>query len=107
MLIHESIIRITCVEEQFLCGDDLRPRTAIGYTKDRRMIILVVQGNMFPNSSGVTLEEEANIMMELGCEEALNLNTDAATSLQVNGRDIIKGPLVRRAVVAIEAKNAR
>jgi hypothetical protein len=102
VLVHESIIHITCVEEQFLCSDELRPRTAIGYTKDHRIIILVVQGNMFPNSAGVTLEEEARIMVDLGCEAALNLNTDAATSLRINGREIIKGDSAQRAVFAIE-----
>jgi len=104
MLIHESVIRITCLEEQFICGDELRPRTAIGYTRDHRLIILVVAGDMFPNNAGVTLEEEARIMLDLGCDAAINLNTDATTSLQVNGKNILSGSLLQRSVFAITAK---
>lgn len=104
VLIHESQIRITCLEEQILCSDDRRPRTAIGFTNDQRIIILIVPGEMFPNNSGITIEEAAGIMLDLECEGALNLNTDAATSLEINGKSIVKGGSAQRVLFAIAAK---
>ena len=60
------------------------PRTAIGYTKDNTMIIVTVDGRK-EGSSGVTLNELANLMKELGCYEAINLDGGSSTVMFVNG----------------------
>lgn len=60
------------------------PRTAIGYTKENTMIIVTVDGRK-EGSSGVTLEELAKIMSDLGCYEAINLDGGSSTVMYVKG----------------------
>ena len=61
------------------------PRTAIGYTKDNVMIMVVIEGRK-EGSSGVTLNELANIMKDLGCYEAINLDGGSSTSMYLEGK---------------------
>lgn len=56
------------------------PRTAIGYTKDNVMIMVTIEGRK-EGSSGVTLNELANIMKNLGCYEAINLDGGSSTAM--------------------------
>ena len=92
VLIHEGKINVTNREEQvFVNGAaDLHPRTAMGYTKKRRLIILVVQGRMPGTAEGATLNEVAKILADLGCQEALNLDGGGSSCLLVNGKETIK-----------------
>jgi hypothetical protein len=91
VLIHKRKIRVTNREEQmFVNGEnDRHPRTAMGYTRDRKLIILVVQGRFPGVAEGVTLNEEARILLDLGCVEALNLDGGGSSSLLVNGKKTI------------------
>ncbi len=67
------------------------PRTAIGITADNKLILFVCEGrNQTPNTPGYTLEEVANIMIDLGCTEALNLDGGGSTCMLVNGKETIK-----------------
>lgn len=61
------------------------PRTAIGYTKDNVMLMVTVDGRQ-EGSSGVTLNELAKLMKELGCYEAINLDGGSSTVMYVNGK---------------------
>ncbi|MFI5129417.1 MAG: phosphodiester glycosidase family protein, partial [Chitinophagales bacterium] len=70
--------------------DDKHPRTAMGYTKDNRLVILLVQGRFPAVSEGATLKQEAQILKDLGCWEALNLDGGGSSCLLVNGRETIK-----------------
>jgi hypothetical protein len=92
VLIHNGTIRITTIEEQLPIGEnELRPATALGYTNDDRLIILVVQGR-FPNlSEGISLKEEAKIMKDIGCYEALNMDGGGSSCMLLNGKETI-GP---------------
>ncbi|HUR10947.1 MAG TPA: phosphodiester glycosidase family protein [Flavitalea sp.] len=92
VLVQNKKIHITNKEEQlFLNGEkDLHPRTAMGYTKKRKLIILVVQGRFPGIAEGITLEEEAKILLSLGCVEALNLDGGGSSCLLVNGKETIK-----------------
>jgi hypothetical protein len=69
--------------------NDKHPRTAMGYTTDNRLIILVVQGRS-PNASGASLIELAQIMKDLECKEAINLDGGGSTCLLINGKEAIK-----------------
>ena len=52
-----------------------QPRTAIGYTADKKMILFVCEGrNMTEGVSGLTTADVAKVMKDLGCTEALNLD---------------------------------
>lgn len=63
------------------------PRTAVGYTKDNVMIMVTVDGRK-ENVSGVTLGELAEILKELGCYEAINLDGGSSTVMYVDGSTI-------------------
>lgn len=91
-LIHDGVIRITYKEEQLFNGgeQDRHPRTAMGYTKDDRLIILVIQGRAPGVAEGATLEQEARLLQELQCYEALNLDGGGSSCLLINGKETIK-----------------
>ena len=92
VLVKNRNLRITNKEEQiFINGEkDLHPRTAMGYTKGRMLIILVIQGRKPGVAEGATLEEEGKILIDLGCIEALNLDGGGSSCLLVNGKETIK-----------------
>lgn len=65
------------------------PRTAIGYTKDNHLILLTADGR--ENASiGLTLMELANLMKDLGCVNAMNLDGGGSTVMFVNGNIVNK-----------------
>jgi hypothetical protein len=92
VLIQEGRINITNQEEQMFVNGltDLHPRTAMGYTKNRKLIILVIQGRYKGVAEGATLDEEAKILADLGCYEALNLDGGGSSCMLVNGKETIK-----------------
>jgi hypothetical protein len=89
-LIYKGVIRITSKEEQIPESEnELRPATAMGYTNDERLIMLVIQGRSPGISEGVSLQEEAKILKDLGCYEALNLDGGGSSCMLVNGKETI------------------
>ncbi|MBA2762830.1 MAG: phosphodiester glycosidase family protein [Segetibacter sp.] len=70
--------------------DDKHPRTAMGYTKDDKLIILVFQGRFAGKAEGATLMQEARVLQSLGCWEALNLDGGGSSCLLINGKETIK-----------------
>jgi hypothetical protein len=85
-------IKITNEEEKRFTGKalyDKHPRTAMGYTKEGKLIILVIEGRN-KNASGATLTQEAQIFKDLGCWEALNLDGGGSSCMLVNGKETIK-----------------
>jgi exopolysaccharide biosynthesis protein len=92
VLIQDGKIAISNDAEWKFAGkaiNDKHPRTAMGYTADNRLIILVVQGRS-PDASGASLIELAQIMKELNCKEAINLDGGGSTCLLINGKEAIK-----------------
>lgn len=92
VLIQEGRVNITNKEEQmFVNGNaDLHPRTVMGYTRNRKLIILVIQGRSPGVAEGATLEDAAKILVDLGCYEALNLDGGGSSCMLVNGKETIK-----------------
>jgi hypothetical protein len=93
VLIHDTKIRITNNEERMFIGkaiDDKHPRTAMGYTADGKLIILVVQGRMPGIAEGASLPQLAKLLLDLGCVEALNLDGGGSSAMLVNGKETIK-----------------
>lgn len=95
VLINAGEIVNTWEEELFEVGgvepDSSHPRTAIGITADRRMIMFVCEGrNMTEGVKGFTTEEVAEIMKELGCVEAINLDGGGSSCMLVNGKETIR-----------------
>ncbi len=59
----------------------LHPRTAIGYTADQRMFILIVDGRVSTHSLGMTSLEVADFMISLGVTNAVNWDGGGSTTL--------------------------
>ncbi len=70
--------------------DDKHPRTCMGYTKDGRLIVLVIQGRYKGIAEGADLKEEAQLLKDIGCEEALNLDGGGSSCMLINGKETIK-----------------
>ena len=93
VLIQKGKISISNNEERMFSGkaiDDKHPRTAMGYTADGKLIILVVQGRMPGLAEGASLTQLAKLLLDLGCVEALNLDGGGSSCLLVNGKETIK-----------------
>ena len=111
VLLQNGEIKITNDEELKFAGkaiNDKHPRTAMGYTKDDKLIILVIEGRN-KEAGGATLIQEAQILKDLGCIEALNLDGGGSSCLLVNGKETIKpsdrtGQRAVPAVFMIQAK---
>jgi Phosphodiester glycosidase len=106
VLLQNGEIEITNEEEMMFAGkaiNDKHPRTAMGYTKDDKLIILVVQGRFPMIAEGATLNQEAQILNDLGCWEALNLDGGGSSCMLVNGKITIQPSSngVQRAVPAV------
>ncbi len=106
VLAKEGATFITNNEEKKFAGKaiaDHHPRTAMGYTKDGQLILLVVQGRMKNIAVGTTLTETAQILIDLGCVEAINLDGGGSSCLLINGKETIKpsDPTGQRPVPAV------
>ena len=67
------------------------PRSAVGITKYNHLVFFVCEGrNKTPNVPGLTLEEVANILKELGCVDAINLDGGGSSCMLILGRETIK-----------------
>ena len=92
VLLEIGEINIANEEELKFAGkaiDDKHPRTAMGYTKDSKLIILMIEGRN-KVAHGATLTQEAQIFKDLGCWEALNLDGGGSSCMLVNGKETIK-----------------
>jgi exopolysaccharide biosynthesis protein len=92
VLVQNNKVQISNNEERKFAGkaiNDRHPRTAIGYTNDNKIIILVAEGRS-ETASGLTLTQEAKILVDLGCEEALNLDGGGSTCMLLNGKQTNK-----------------
>jgi hypothetical protein len=96
VLIKNGEIRVTYDEEGFYGGSGLdgnltRMRSAVGYTEDGRLIMLVVESGTNVNGvfvSGLALIDLAQVMFNLGCVEAMNLD-GGGSSTMVIGNELV------------------
>ena len=104
VLIQNGEIKISNNEELKFAGkaiNDKHPRTAMGYTAGNKLIILVIEGRS-ASAAGASLITEAQILKDLGCVEALNLDGGGSSCLLVNGKETIRPSDKRqRAVPAV------
>ena len=86
VLVKNGEIFVSVEQEVFFNSpvSGVQPRSAVGYTEDDYLILLVVDGRQ-ANSRGVYLEELALIMRDIGCIEALNLDGGGSSVLLVDG----------------------
>ena len=62
------------------------PRTAIGTRKDGALVLVTVDGRQPKKSVGMTIPELAMLMLELGCEEAMNLDGGGSTTMVIRNK---------------------
>ena len=68
--------------------DTAEPRSAIGIDKrGRRLILIVVDGRQPGYSEGMTLAEMAQLMMEFGAYNAMNLDGGGSSTLVMQGQN--------------------
>lgn len=92
VLLQEGEIKVTNNEELKFAGraiEDKHPRTGMGYTRNNKLIILVIEGRNKGVAEGATLLQEAQLLKDLGCWEALNLDGGGSSCMLVNGRETI------------------
>ncbi|MBK8026408.1 MAG: phosphodiester glycosidase family protein [Chloroflexi bacterium] len=64
--------------------NDLHPRTAVAVDQSgRHLILLVVDGRQANYSEGATLDEAANLLLEFGAWDAINLDGGGSTTLVI------------------------
>lgn len=71
--------------------DTDQPRTAIGVTGDNKMITFVCEGRgMTEGIHGLTTADVADVLLDLGCVEAINLDGGGSSCMLVCGEKTIK-----------------
>lgn len=91
MLIKNNTINITDDEELIVIDNaSSRARSAIGYTSDNKIVLLAVEGNNTAGGAGLSLVELAQLMKDMGCVGAVNLDGGGSTTLTVNGKQTVK-----------------
>lgn len=88
MLIKDGSINISDVQELININNTTsRPRSAIGYDANGIIMLLAVEGdNPAAGYNGLSLLETANMLKNLGCTNAINLDGGGSTSLVVANR---------------------
>ena len=71
-------------------GWGVGPRTAIGQKKDGTVLFLVIDGRQPGYSLGATLRDVQDILYELGCYIAANLDGGSSSTLHLNGKVVNK-----------------
>lgn len=74
------------------CGE-LYPKTAVGYSADKKKLILVVVDGRQPSLSvGMTCAQLASLMIELGASDVLALDGGGSTTMWVQGQGVVNSP---------------
>jgi exopolysaccharide biosynthesis protein len=88
-LIQNGQERITYDEEVFLGAgfpnEANYSRCAVGFTRSNKLIFLVTDSNP-PENTGLSLHQVAQMFLQLGCVEAINLDGGGSETLVVNGK---------------------
>lgn len=86
-LLRGGKIDITAEEERFQPDITLgrAPRTALGTTADGKLVLVTVNGRQDNISIGMSLQELAELMQNLGAMEAMNLDGGGSSTMVVRG----------------------
>jgi exopolysaccharide biosynthesis protein len=96
-LIKNGVVYVSKHEEKFRAdiAQGRAARTALGITSDNQVLLLAVDGlprgknaRNGKESAGMTLEELAELLLNLGAVEAMNLDGGSSTTMWANGRVI-------------------
>ncbi len=92
LLIRDRALVLDAKLEQFSAafGNQAAPRSAIGLTATGEILLVAVHNS--PQGPGPTLDQLAQIMLQLGSINALNLDGGSSASLYLGGRLINRSP---------------
>ena len=93
VLLQNGEIKVTNNEEIRFPGKDIKdkhPRTCMGYTKDGRLIMMAIEGRYPETAEGATLVQQAQLLKDLGCVEAINLDGGGSSCMLINGIETIR-----------------
>jgi exopolysaccharide biosynthesis protein len=63
----------------------------MGVTSDRKMILFVCEGRQMTDGvKGLKTADVANVLLDLGCVEAINLDGGGSSCMLVCGKETIK-----------------
>ncbi len=79
----ESISKVFCLARH--------PRTAAGVRADGTLVFVTVDGRQPETSVGMSIPELTDLMLELGCVSAMNLDGGGSTTMVVNGQ-VVNSP---------------
>lgn len=87
-LLQGGRVRVLAKQQQFRSdvAHGRAPRTAIGITRDRKTMLVTIDGRQAGYSVGATLTELAQTLKELGNVEALNLDGGGSTTMWLKGK---------------------
>lgn len=78
ILVRNGKVAVTATGNYY---ENRNPRTAVGITKSGKVVFMVLDGRQEPDSCGGSMEEIAQIMLEAGCVDAINLDGGGSTTL--------------------------
>ena len=91
-LVENGSVHVTAGEEQF--PGDIRygraPRTAVGVTQKGNILFAVVDGRQ-SHSHGLTLTEFADLLVQFGVRDAINLDGGGSSEIYADG-DVLNSP---------------
>jgi Exopolysaccharide biosynthesis protein related to N-acetylglucosamine-1-phosphodiester alpha-N-acetylglucosaminidase len=87
-LVKNGKIEITWQEEKAVrsFAENRHPRTAIAKLKDGKLLLTAVDGRQPGFSVGMTLLELAEFLLEIGAEDAINLDGGGSTTMYLEGK---------------------
>lgn len=74
---------------QFPFTNQSHPRTMIGQKKDKTFVLVVSQGRN-KNDKGLTAKESAQVMLDLGCNVAINADGGGSSTMWYDGKVVNK-----------------
>ncbi len=84
-LLKDGAIAITDAEEELL-SPSRQPRTFLGWNRaTRRVWLVTVDGRQAGWSAGMTYEEEARFLLDLGADNGLNYDGGGSTTMWIRG----------------------
>ena len=91
MLVKNGVKNITYNQEVMWgsgVGTTPDPRTAVGFTANKHIIMLVADGRMPGTSEGLSMDELANVFISFGCTDAVNLDGGGSSQISVGNQAI-------------------
>ena len=85
LLVRNGQPDVTVLEEGTGIGfsTTTHPRTAVGVTKDNQLLWVIVDGRQPELSNGISLDSLANLMLQLGAVNAMNLDGGGSSTLVI------------------------